>query len=113
MRDRCRRSREFCFPPSSYVHVLSTGGPCPHVTCTEAGFRGDSFLGRVDPATRQALSTHGCAERYGDGDVVMAQGAAGGSVGVLLDGLVKVSCTDSDGHMAILSIRGAGDVIGL
>jgi CRP-like cAMP-binding protein len=46
------------------------------------------------------------------GTVLMHEGLTGEGVLVLLDGVVKATCTTSDGREAILAFRGPGDLIG-
>jgi len=61
----------------------------------------------------EALAAQGMARRYRTGDVMVAQGhAGGGRVIVLVDGRVKVTRNEVDGTEVLLAIRDAGEIIG-
>jgi CRP/FNR family cyclic AMP-dependent transcriptional regulator len=71
------------------------------------------FLDRLDPLIADRVMAAGTTLTLAGGDVIATQDAPVHSVGVLLDGLVKITSTDRLGHTALLEIRGPGELIGL
>jgi CRP/FNR family cyclic AMP-dependent transcriptional regulator len=66
----------------------------------------------LKPALWQELATTGIPIFYKRGEVLFRQGDTTRHVYVLLDGIVKVSRHTADGTALILTMRGAGDLIG-
>src|SRR5215467_8014176 len=86
--------REFC--------IVSDRG----VWC-DAGVR--SLL--PDGVWRQ-LTSLGRKRTYDTGERLITEGDSDTHVIVLVDGRVKVTCSEEDGTEVLLAIRGAGDVVG-
>ena len=76
----------------------------------EAG--GGTFLDELDPDAADALRAAGRRRRFPAGGMVFLEGEPGGSVMVLLEGRVKAFATTADGRELIMSLRGAGDLMG-
>jgi CRP/FNR family cyclic AMP-dependent transcriptional regulator len=64
------------------------------------------------PEQWTALASAGTARTYEPGERLMTEGELGTFVVVLLEGRVKSTCCEDDGTEVLLSIRGAGDVLG-
>ncbi|MEU5697043.1 Crp/Fnr family transcriptional regulator [Actinosynnema sp. NPDC020468] len=60
----------------------------------------------------QALLALGLDRRFRRGDVLMLQGSIGSTVLPLVSGRVKVLAAEADGGQVLLTLRGAGDVVG-
>jgi CRP/FNR family cyclic AMP-dependent transcriptional regulator len=58
------------------------------------------------------LASLGTRRTYATGQHLMTEGETDTRVIVLVEGRVKVTCTEDDGTEVLLSIRGAGDVVG-
>ncbi|MCX4762011.1 Crp/Fnr family transcriptional regulator [Streptomyces sp. NBC_01275] len=71
-----------------------------------------SLLDTIDTVDRDALLRLGTRRRYADQEVLMAAGAVGDAVYMLLDGLVLVVGATEDGEEPVLAIRAAGEVVG-
>ena len=66
----------------------------------------------VSPQDWAILGSLGVPVRFARRQVLFRQGEPPGYVYVLLEGVVKVVRSESDGGLAILTIRSAGDVVG-
>ncbi len=71
-----------------------------------------SFLHALDPAIADALRAAGRRKRWPTDATIFLEGEPGGSILVLLEGRVKAFATTLDGRELILSLRGAGDLLG-
>jgi CRP/FNR family cyclic AMP-dependent transcriptional regulator len=71
-----------------------------------------TFLELLSDADREELLRLGGVRRFGRGEHLMHQGEPGDRVLILLQGHVKASFVDSEGHETVLSFRGPGDVLG-
>lgn len=71
-----------------------------------------TFLTLLDPRERTALHGLGVKRAFPRGALLMFQGEPGERVMILLEGRVKVSRVDEEGHELLLSIRDPGDVLG-
>jgi CRP/FNR family transcriptional regulator, cyclic AMP receptor protein len=60
----------------------------------------------------QRLTSLGRRRAYDTGERLITEGGSDTHVIVLVDGRVKVTCNEEDGTEVLLSIRGAGDVVG-
>lgn len=58
------------------------------------------------------MLTLGTVQDYPPGTVLLQEGDRSSHVLILLKGLVKVTATSQDGHLSLLSIRTAGDLVG-
>src|SRR4051794_1924932 len=58
------------------------------------------------------LREHGRRVSYETGERLLHEGDAGDSVALIVEGRVKVTHTDSEGHEAVLDFRGAGELVG-
>jgi CRP-like cAMP-binding protein len=71
-----------------------------------------TFLALLSEEDREELLTHGGQRSFAAGTRLMNRGEPGDSVLVLLEGHVKASVADADGHEIVLSFRGPGDILG-
>jgi CRP/FNR family cyclic AMP-dependent transcriptional regulator len=58
------------------------------------------------------LASQGMRRAYEAGERLMTEGEADTRVVVLIEGRVKVTCSEDDGTEVLLAIRGAGDIVG-
>jgi CRP/FNR family transcriptional regulator, cyclic AMP receptor protein len=54
----------------------------------------------------------GTTKDYAPGTVLLREGERGSHVLVLVKGLVKVTATSPEGHLSLLAVRAAGDLVG-
>ncbi len=78
----------------------------------EAPWPPGTFLGRLQPATRERLLSVGVRRSVKEAQVVLREGALESHVILLDDALVKVTVALSDGRQALLAIRVSGDIVG-
>lgn len=71
-----------------------------------------SYLGRLEPADRAFLLRLGHPRRFSKGARVIVQGDHSDNVFLLLSGLIKVTLDTPDGREIVLSVLGAGDLLG-
>jgi CRP-like cAMP-binding protein len=71
-----------------------------------------SFLGRLEPADRAFLLRLGHLKRFHQGARIIVQGDHSDTVFLTLSGLVKVTLDAPDGREIVLSVLGAGDLLG-
>ncbi|MEV1319980.1 Crp/Fnr family transcriptional regulator [Micromonospora arborensis] len=71
-----------------------------------------TFLGRLQPSTREQLLAVGVRRSVREAQVVLREGALETHVVLLHDALVKVTAALSDGRHALLAIRVSGDIVG-
>lgn len=73
---------------------------------------GSSFLAGLPTSARSAIMALGTTKDYAPGTILLREGARGSHVLVLVKGLVKVTATSPEGHLSLLAIRTAGDLVG-
>lgn len=71
-----------------------------------------SYLGRLEPADRALLLRLGHPRRFRRGARIIVQGDHSDHVLLVLSGLVKVTLDTPDGREVVLSVLGAGDLLG-
>jgi CRP/FNR family cyclic AMP-dependent transcriptional regulator len=71
-----------------------------------------TFLELLSDSDREKLLSLGRAVKFPRGTPLMHQDEPGDRILILLEGHVKASHTDSQGHEIVLSFRGPGDVLG-
>lgn len=71
-----------------------------------------SFLGRLEPADRAFLLRLGHPRRFRQGARIIVQGDHSDHVFLTLSGLTKVTLDTPDGREIVLSVVGAGDLLG-
>ncbi|MEO3748410.1 Crp/Fnr family transcriptional regulator [Plantactinospora sp. B5E13] len=71
-----------------------------------------TFLGRLQPLTRERLLAVGVRRSVKEAQVVIREGALESYVVLLDEALVKVTVALSDGRHALLAIRVSGDIVG-
>jgi CRP/FNR family transcriptional regulator, cyclic AMP receptor protein len=71
-----------------------------------------SFLGRLEPADRAFLLRLGHPKRFRKGARIIVQGDHSDTVFLTLSGLVKITLDTPDGREIVLSVLGAGDLLG-
>ena len=71
-----------------------------------------TFLARLTPEERDALARIGVRREFRAGAALIFQSEADDRVMALLNGRVKVSRLEHDGHEILLSIRDPGDLLG-
>jgi CRP/FNR family cyclic AMP-dependent transcriptional regulator len=71
-----------------------------------------SLLADLSDIDREALLTLGTLRQYTPGMILMAEGDQSTHLFLLVDGCVKVTASNEDGHVALLAIRVGGDLVG-
>jgi CRP-like cAMP-binding protein len=71
-----------------------------------------TLLSMLSPSARAKLLERGRLMHYGPGRTLFHQDDSGDQVALLLDGLVKLTATTSDGRPLLLAIRVGGDLVG-
>jgi CRP/FNR family transcriptional regulator, cyclic AMP receptor protein len=71
-----------------------------------------SYLGRLEPADRAFLLRLGHPKRFRKGARIIVQGDRSDIVFLTLSGLTKVTLDTPDGREIVLSVLGAGDLLG-
>ncbi len=71
-----------------------------------------TFLDRLTVAERDALTAIGRERAFPRGTVLMYQDEPADRIVILLEGRVKVTRIEGDGHESLLSIRDPGDLLG-
>jgi CRP/FNR family cyclic AMP-dependent transcriptional regulator len=71
-----------------------------------------SYLGRLEPADRAFLLRLGHPKRFRKGARIIVQGDHSDDVFLILSGLAKVTLDTPDGREIVLTVLGAGDVLG-
>jgi CRP/FNR family transcriptional regulator, cyclic AMP receptor protein len=71
-----------------------------------------TFVNLLSDEDRDQLLELGGVRRFARGEHLMHQGEPGDRILILLNGHVKASFVDSEGHEMVLSFRGPGDVLG-
>src|SRR5688572_14550291 len=71
-----------------------------------------SFLGRLEPADRAFVLHLGHPRRFPKGSRIIVQGDHSDNVFLALSGLTKVTMDTPDGREMVLSVLGAGDLLG-
>jgi CRP/FNR family transcriptional regulator, cyclic AMP receptor protein len=71
-----------------------------------------SYLGRLEPADRAFLLRLGHPKRFRKGARIIVQGDHSDNVFLTLSGLIKVTLDTPDGREIVLSVLGAGDLLG-
>ena len=69
-------------------------------------------LAGVGDEASAALGSLGSVRRYDAGEFLMHQGGPSDSLYVLLEGRVRVTVVDADGHELLLDLLGPGDTVG-
>ena len=75
-------------------------------------FPAGSFLAKLPETSRSGLLGLGTLREYPPGKVLIREGEATAHAFVLVTGFVKVTATTPEGHLALLAIRAAGELIG-
>ncbi|MEV0675515.1 Crp/Fnr family transcriptional regulator [Actinosynnema sp. NPDC050436] len=76
------------------------------------GWRSTSLIATLSPASEADLLASGVPVHYRPGKVLVREGERSTQVTLLLGGYVKVTADNPDGGVALLAIRGRGDLIG-
>jgi CRP/FNR family transcriptional regulator, cyclic AMP receptor protein len=71
-----------------------------------------SLLAELSDHDREALLGLGTLRQYTPGMALLAEGDKSTHLFLLIDGCVKVTATNEDGHVALLAIRVGGDLVG-
>jgi CRP/FNR family transcriptional regulator, cyclic AMP receptor protein len=71
-----------------------------------------SYLGRLEPADRAFLLRLGHPKRFRKGARIIVQGDHSDNVFITLSGLIKVTLDTPDGREIVLTVLGAGDLLG-
>ncbi|MFE2751427.1 Crp/Fnr family transcriptional regulator [Actinosynnema sp. NPDC059335] len=71
-----------------------------------------TYLEAVSDAGRAALLALGVPKRYRPGDPLVREGERSDHVILLVQGLVKATVTLENGRVALLNVRGGGDLVG-
>lgn len=70
------------------------------------------FLHALGPEARSELDPMGIRRTFAVGSMILAEGELGGRVGIVRDGLVKLTATQADGYRTVLALRGDGELLG-
>jgi CRP-like cAMP-binding protein len=70
------------------------------------------FLHALSDEARAELDTLGPRRTFVTGSTILAEGELANRVGIAIDGLMKLTATQSDGHRTVLALRGAGELLG-
>ncbi|WAL73023.1 Crp/Fnr family transcriptional regulator [Kitasatospora sp. YST-16] len=71
-----------------------------------------SYLGLLSEPSRQALMRAGRVSVHAAGETIVREGERTSHLFLIEQGLVKVTSTTREGHVSLLAIRAAGDVVG-
>jgi CRP/FNR family transcriptional regulator, cyclic AMP receptor protein len=71
-----------------------------------------SFLASLSAKSRAAMLELGTVREFAPMAVLLRQGETTSHAFLLVDGCVKITATTPDGHLALLAIRAAGELIG-
>jgi CRP-like cAMP-binding protein len=82
------------------------------VSSLTGDFPPGSFLAKLPERSRAGLLGLGTLREYAPGKVLLREGETTAHVFVLVAGLVKVTAATPEGHLALLAIRTAGELIG-
>jgi CRP-like cAMP-binding protein len=82
------------------------------VSSLTGSFPPGSFLAKLPETSRTGLLGLGTAREYPPGRVLLREGDTTSHAFVLVTGFVKVTATTPEGHLALLAIRTAGELIG-
>jgi len=82
------------------------------VSTSRGGGEADDFFGRLNERERDALVAVGRARRYDRGRPIFHEGDTSNFVLVLERGRVKIVTTTATGSETLLSVRGAGSLVG-
>jgi CRP/FNR family cyclic AMP-dependent transcriptional regulator len=72
----------------------------------------DGFIARLSDVQREALFALGHEHKYARNSRVFNEGDRSNFVIVILDGRIKIVATSNDGGESLLSVRGAGSLVG-
>ncbi len=70
------------------------------------------FLDALSPPARVAVDCMGRRRTFAAGSTILAEGELASRVGIVRDGLVKLTATQADGHQTVLALRGSGELLG-
>ncbi|GIH26837.1 hypothetical protein Aph01nite_51470 [Acrocarpospora phusangensis] len=73
----------------------------------------DSFMGMLPPDLRDPLLARGMRRVFGPGDHLIAGNSSVSAAFLVLEGFVKLHGTSDDGRPVLLTVAGAGDMIGM
>ncbi|GAA2101571.1 Crp/Fnr family transcriptional regulator [Kitasatospora saccharophila] len=71
-----------------------------------------SYLGLLSASSHQALMLAGRVAVHSAGEVLLREGERASHLFLIEEGLVKVTSMTEEGHVSLLAIRAAGDVVG-
>ena len=84
----------------------------PGLVTTSEGVRLGGYVALLEPDARAALLGLGHVRRYRRGATLILQGARDDTVGVVLEGRVKVTLDTPEGREVVLAVVGPGDLLG-
>lgn len=70
------------------------------------------FLEALSPEARHELDGMGTLRSFTTGATILSEGELANRVGIVRDGLVKLTATQSDGYQTVLALRGGGELLG-
>ena len=70
------------------------------------------FLPALNRKARSELDRMGTRRTFAAGTTILAEGELAGRVGILREGLVKLTSSQTDGYRTVLALRGVGELLG-
>lgn len=70
------------------------------------------FLDALSPEARAELDVLGTRRTFAAGSTILSEGDLASRVGIVRDGLVKLTATQIDGYRTVLALRGHGELLG-
>ena len=70
------------------------------------------FLEALSPEARAEVDGMGTRRAFAAGSTILSEGDLANRVGIVREGLVKLTATQADGYRTVLAIRGTGELLG-
>ncbi len=70
------------------------------------------FLEALSPEARAEIDGAGTRRTLPAGSTILSEGELANRVGILREGLVKLTASQADGYQTVLALRGAGELLG-
>lgn len=70
------------------------------------------FLDALSAEARAEIDGTGTRRTFATGSTILSEGELANRVGIVRDGLVKLTATQPDGYRTVLALRGSGELLG-